>query len=233
MTNVTTTIAGLNCHGATIGDGGRFDLVLLHGYAMQGGDFAPFARSLGIPGRYFFPDAPNDVPGGGKSWWPVDQEQRMKSMAHGPRDLAQQDFPGRSAARATLRQFLDAISAGDSSRPLILGGFSQGGMLAADYALHCDAVIAGLVLLSSSRIALADWLPRSQRLRALPVFVSHGRGDSDLAFSAGEALHEFIRGAGARTVWHPFDGGHETPLHVWRELRRFLKTLDADLSRQN
>ncbi len=225
-------VAGLNCHSATIGDGGSFDLVLLHGYAMQGGDFAPFAQSLGIPGRYFFPDAPASVPGGGYSWWPIDQERRMMSLAGGPRDLAEQDPPGRSAARATLRQFLAGIGTADPSRPLLLGGFSQGGMLAVDYTVHCDAAIAGLVLLSSSRIALRDWQPRGQRLRALPVFISHGRGDHDLAFSAGQALHEFVRGAGARTVWCPFDGGHETPLNVWRELRRFLKTLNADLSRQ-
>ena len=230
---MTSPVAGLNCHSATIGDGGSFDLVLLHGYAMQGGDFAPFAQSLGIPGRYFFPDAPTDVPGGGHSWWPVDQELRMQSMARGPRDLAQQDPPGRSAARATLRQFLAGIGAGNPLRPLILGGFSQGGMLAVDYTVHCDAAIAGLVLLSTSRIALRDWQSRSQRLRALPVFLSHGRQDPDLSFSAGHALHEFIRAAEARTVWYPFDGGHETPLNVWRELRRFLKTLDADLSRQH
>lgn len=230
---MTTPAAGLNCHGATIGDGGHFDLVLLHGYAMKGGDFAPFAQSLGIPGRYFFPDAPISVPGGGNSWWPVDQERRMMSVALGARDFADQDPPGRSAARETLRQFLAGISADDPSRPLILGGFSQGGMLAVDYTVHGDAAMAGLVLLSSSRIALHDWQPRSQRLRALPVFVSHGRQDHDLAFSAGEALHEFIREAGARTVWCPFDGGHETPLSVWRELRRFLKTLDTVLGRQS
>jgi len=225
-------VAGLDCHSATIGDGSGFDLVLLHGYAMQGADFAPFAQSLGVPGRYFFPDAPVRVPGGGHSWWPIDQERRMQSLADGPRDFAQQDPPGRVAARATLEQFIDGIRGDDASRPLVLGGFSQGGMLAADYTVQSDAPIAGLVLLSSSRIAASDWKARRHRLSGLPVFVSHGRRDLDLAFSAGEALHDFAREAGARTVWCPFDGGHETPLNVWRELRRFLKALGTVPGRQ-
>jgi len=56
----------------------------------------------------------------------------------------------------------------------------------------------------------------------LPVLVSHGTHDPDLAFSAGEALRDFFRSSGARVTWQPFEGGHEIPLIVWRALRRFF-----------
>jgi phospholipase/carboxylesterase len=55
--------------------------------------------------------------------------------------------------------------------------------------------------------------------------VSHGRGDTDLAFAAGEALRDLLVSGGAAVTWVPFDQGHEIPLVVWRGLRKFLSTL--------
>jgi phospholipase/carboxylesterase len=62
-------------------------------------------------------------------------------------------------------------------------------------------------------------------LAGLPVLVSHGQADTDLAFDAGRALHDWLHEAGCRTRWLPFEGGHEIPLPVWREFRRFLRAL--------
>jgi phospholipase/carboxylesterase len=62
-------------------------------------------------------------------------------------------------------------------------------------------------------------------LRDFPVFISHGNTDSDLAFSAGERLRDFVLESSARLTWVPFEGGHEIPLVVWRGLRKFLASL--------
>jgi phospholipase/carboxylesterase len=72
---------------------------------------------------------------------------------------------------------------------------------------------------------LSEWLPHRDRLRDFPVFISHGNNDSDLAFSAGERLRDFVLEGPARLTWVPFEGGHEIPLVVWRGLRKFLATL--------
>jgi phospholipase/carboxylesterase len=71
-------------------------------------------------------------------------------------------------------------------------------------------------------MAQDEWLPLTNRLQGVPVFVSHGTQDLDLAFSAGEALRDFLSGAGANVTWIPFDGGHVIPLPVWRAFKRFL-----------
>jgi phospholipase/carboxylesterase len=63
------------------------------------------------------------------------------------------------------------------------------------------------------------------RLRGLPVLVSHGRADADLAFAAGERLRDLLAGGGADVTWVPFEQGHEIPLEVWRALRKFMTTL--------
>jgi len=208
--------------------GGGADTVLLHGYAMGPADLSPFARSLGLPGRYLFPQGPLQLGDARHAWWPRIQERR-RALHPGPRDLALEHPADLPRARQRLADFLRAVRGPQPARSLILGGFSQGAMLALDYALQAPPAagedLTALVLLSGSRIALADWSAQLPRLRDLPIFVSHGRRDGDLAFAAGEALVALLTAAAARVTWCPFDGSHEIPLGVWRQLKRFLQAL--------
>ncbi len=212
------TFGGLSA--ITIGDPDAATVVVvLHGREMCGSYLAPFAHSLGVQAYFVFPDAPLPC-ARGRSWWPVDSEARLRRLGGGPMDLWTMDPPGRAEARdrldALLRQF--------ASRRRVLVGFSQGGMLAMDYVLHGGRV-DGLALLSSTRIAFADWQPRLPRLAGLPVLVAHGRADDELSFAAGEELRDAATSGGAEVRWLPFDGGHQIPLVVWRGLRQFLQGL--------
>ena len=201
----------------TVGDANApLVVVMLHGRMMEGADLAPFARSLGTQAYFVFPDAPLRTGAHGFAWWPVESETRLRGR--GVRDLYELDPPGRCEARAALAALLSVFA---GPRRLVLAGFSQGGMLAMDYVLHGGKVDA-LVLLSSSRIAYADWKPRLPCLRSLPMLVAHGRADPELAFAAGEGLRDAAFTGGAHLTWLPFEGGHEIPLVVWRALRKFL-----------
>jgi len=86
----------------------------------------------------------------------------------------------------------------------------------------------GLVLLSGARVdaptlapTLAEPAARSI-LHDLPIFQSHGRGDRELSFAAASALRDELVTAGAAVQWWPFEGGHEIPLPVLRELKKFI-----------
>ena len=200
-------------------------LVLLHGYSMRPADLTPFTHSIGIPALFLLPQGPVVSPLGGHAWWSVDLESREAALSLGPRDLAD-DYPrGLAAARQQLQTFLDAVSSEFQPRRLVVGGFSQGGMLSLDWALRGTRSPDALMLLSASRIATREWEPHRNRLQGLPVFISHGTADQDLAFTAGECLRDLVLEAGARVFWVPFDGGHEIPLVVWRGLRKFLRAL--------
>jgi phospholipase/carboxylesterase len=221
-------IAGLRT--TAIGDpNAPMTLVLLHGYAMRPSDLSPFAHSIGIPAYFLLPQGPLASPDGGHAWWDVDLEARAAALAAGPRDLAN-DYPqGLTAARHQFGEFLAAVTAEVKPRRTVIGGFSQGGMLALDHVLRGNQLagtrVDGLALLSTSRLALQDWEPRRERLRHLPVFLSHGSTDRDLAFATGERLRDFLLESAAQLTWTPFDGGHEIPLVVWRGLRKFLAAL--------
>lgn len=224
------TFAGLHTTVVGTAETGQTVVVLLHGYDMKPSDLAPFAHSLKVPALFLLPQGPRTSPNGNHAWWDIDIEARAKALSFGPRDLAEEYPGGAPPAREQLRQFLEQITQQFQPSRLILGGFSQGGMLACDFLLQTRLLqtrtsVDALLLLSASRIRIQDWESRAQNLQDLPVFVSHGRADSDLAFAAGERLKTFAQAAGAQVSWIPFDGGHEIPLIVWRELRKFIGTL--------
>ncbi len=216
---------------STIGDlattivttGNSVDVVFLHGRAMEPRTLVPFAYSLRLNARWFFPQAPIGTADFGFSWWPVDETQRASALQRGPRDLVQTRPPGRSVARRKLSELLHEVRRECSTRPLILCGFSQGGMLACDTLLLETLNVEGLIVLSACRIALDEWTPRLSALKDLPVLMCHGIEDEDLAFSAGLSLRDLLIDAGAKVQWVPFEGGHEIPLPVWRHVRRFIQ----------
>ena len=221
MTEREVHLGGLRA--LTVGDDqAPLAVVVLHGRQMQASDLAPFAHSLGEPAYFVFPDGPVSGQSRGRAWWPVDSEARLRRLSAGPMELSAMTPEGRPEARAALDAVLRSLA-----RPTLLVGFSQGGMLAMDHVLHDGTRPAALALLSSTRIAIADWQPRADRLTGLPVLVAHGTRDAELAFQAGELLRDFAEAGGARVTWLPFDGGHELPLVVWRALRRQLQLLQV------
>jgi phospholipase/carboxylesterase len=203
-------------------------VVLLHGYMGEPDDLAPFARSLGVDARFSFPAGPVDLaPDGmrGRAWWRVDGDARTAALARGPRDLSRFAPEGLEAARALLGRVLDDLEREHPGLPLVLGGFSQGGMLSCDFALHTTRPLAGLVLFSSARITADAWRPLYATRAGLPLFASHGRADQDLSFAVAESLCDEVARSGWRVTWCPFDGGHEIPLVAWRAFKRWLTAI--------
>jgi len=203
----------------TVGDpSAPIAVIALHGREMCGADLSPFAVTLAKDAYWLFPDAPLAA-GRARTWWPIDSEQRIRALGQGPMELSAMDPPGRPEARA----FVDSI-VGSLAQPFVLAGFSQGGMLAMDYVLHGGRRPAALALLSTTRIALAEWTACAATgvLAGLPVLVAHGKDDAELAFAAGEQLRDFASANGAIVQWLPFDGGHQLPFVVWRALRKLL-----------
>lgn len=202
-------------------------VVLLHGYAMRAADLAPFPKAMRSSALFLLPQAPHPSPLGGYGWWDIDIDARANALQRGARDLAEEQPSGLAAAREQLDKFMTTARSAFSPQSVVLGGFSQGGMLACDYLLHQrSTAINGLFLLSASRLNIEQWRRHQARAQRLPVLISHGKTDADLSFAAGEALRDFFLAAEAHVSWVDFEQGHEIPFVVWRELRRFLKTYE-------
>lgn len=204
-------------------------VVLLHGFQMSADDLAPFGASMGLPAVFLFPDGPIDLlpdPSGRRrrAWWRIDTQARDAAIAAGlDRDLSDEVPAGLPDARARLVELLEQVAERWPGRPTFVGGFSQGAILTLDMVLRTGRRPTGLILLSGARVDAAAVRPLMARVAGLPVFHSHGSGDTELSFRAAERLSHELAAAGAGVVWRPFDGGHEIPLPVLRELKKFVR----------
>lgn len=203
-------------------------VILLHGWGARGDDLVGMARSLSVPsGTHFLvPEAPLDRPGGGRAWWHLDAN-RVRNAPPGGRDLSRDHPAGLDEARAAV----SAVVA-DAQRiyevpadRVVIGGFSQGAMLATDVALHADEALGGVFVLSGTPVAMDEWTPRMEAHPRVPFFVSHGRADPILPYAGAERLGEALRSAGHPVVFVPFEGRHAIPLPVRASLGDFLTRL--------
>jgi len=203
--------------------------VLLHGFGASGDDLVSLAGALGGPVRFVFPAAPlalGGMYGDARAWWLLDLARMEAELRSGvPRDRRDELPDGLPEARALVMQLIEQLQARYAMTPdqLVLGGFSQGAMLALDVALHRDVPPAGLILMSGTLTAESAWQPRMATLAGVPVMLSHGRQDGLLPFSVAELLRDRLTAAGAKVDWQPFSEGHEIPRSVLDAAGRLLR----------
>ncbi len=211
-------------------------IVLLHGFGAPGDDMVSLQDHLRAPlgARFVYPVGPMILAQLGvfesRAWWMIDLEKRAQEFAEGRSGAFTRDIPhGLKESRGLLMAMLGEMdrALGADPRRTVLGGFSQGAMLSCDVMLHTDRAFAGVVLLSGSLIARAEWLPRMPARKGLPIFQSHGTGDPLLPYSLAEQLRDHLRSAGLAVDWVPFRGGHEIPQHVLSKAGSFLNAVLA------
>ena len=217
--------------GGTDGKGGGEGplVVLLHGFGAPGDDLVPLWQELDAPRgtRFVFPEAPLSLQmghGEARAWWMLDLERRQRELAAGRSRELSRDVPkGLTEARALVMSMLDELDRRFGVKPMVLGGFSQGAMLACDVALHTTRPLAGLVLISGTLIARDEWTALLSKRKGLRVFQSHGSADPLLPFSMAEQLRDLFTQAGLSVEWVGFRGGHEIPGAVLAKLNVFLR----------
>jgi phospholipase/carboxylesterase len=219
-------LAGLTTH--IVGDtGAATTCVLLHGFGAPGDDLLGLSEMIDAPVRFVVPAAPLELGGlygDSRAWWLIDLARLEDDLRRGaPRDRRDEVPDGLQEARAQLIQLLDELERRLPPGPLVLGGFSQGAMLALDVALHRNAPPAGLVLMSGTMLAESTWQPRMASLAGVPVVLSHGRADGLLPFGTAELLRDRLTAAGALVDWQPFPGGHEIPPPALAAATRLLR----------
>ena len=221
------TWAGLSVRTAGAREKPTHVVVLMHGWGASGDDLVPLSQVLAAPGRLFvFPEAPLSTFGGGRAWWHLDLAKIEAARSRGEdRDLREEVPSGLPAVRATALALLSEIAKRTNlpMSSIVVGGFSQGAMLAADVTLAAEQKPRGLVMLSGTMVAEAQWRQGMATLpRDYPVFISHGTDDVVLPFRLAEGLSKTFESFTTNVKWVPFYGGHAIPQEVVQGLVAFL-----------
>lgn len=217
---------------ATIVSGGTGPptLVLLHGYGSSAERWAPFTGTIRWPagGRFVFPQGPErtvppDGPVDGRAWWRIDLASHIPRGKSIP-DLSNDRPPELKTAASLVVDVLTDRSSVPRG-PLVLGGFSQGGIVASEVAFRSRVRLSALILLSPTLVDEPSWEYHFRERRRMPVFIAHGRADTVFPFEVSDRYRQKLEAAGIPVTWCPFEGGHEIPAAVVVALNEFIDRL--------
>jgi len=185
-------------------------MIMLHGLgdSVEGHRWLP--EALNLPWlNYLLVNAPDEYYGG-YSWY----------------DFAGDIAPGVERSRKLLFTLLDGQPArGFPIEQIVLGGFSQGSLMAIDVGLRYPSRFAGIVGISGYVCApeqlVKELSPVAFQQRLL---LTHGTLDPMIPFNKVREQINFLKSAGLHIEWHEFVKAHtiagEPELAVIREFVR-------------
>ena len=209
------------CVEVTTGETPVGSVIWLHGLGADGHDFEPIVPELRLPAdlplRFVFPHAPMR---------PVTINGGMVMRAW--YDIVTLDAEGRADAAGVREStaILEALIAREQERgvaaeKIVIAGFSMGGAIAINTALHTTHALAGLLALSTY-LPLPDEVDGSSGNRDLPVFMAHGSFDPMLPMQWGRLSANKLEQTGFDVEWHEYPMAHAVCPQEIADIRDWL-----------
>ncbi|KAF3205505.1 hypothetical protein TWF106_000704 [Orbilia oligospora] len=138
---------------------------------------------------------------------------------------AKEDENGlKSSARILQGIITEQVELGIPSKRIILGGFSQGGVMSLLTGLTSEMSLGGIVALSS-------YLPMRDQVslmitdanRKTPIFMGHGKEDPVVKHAWGIMSRDLLLKQKCDVTWHEYDGlGHSVDPEEINTLERWI-----------
>lgn len=200
-------------------------IVFFHGYGADAQDL--FSLSEIIPTskkfNWYFPNGPLSVPIGmgwtGRAWWPIPLERYQQQ--NGSLDISEEVPVGIDKLAVEFKNWVKEKNI--DPKKLILGGFSQGGMLAFNLYLQMEVPPKGLIIMSSNLVNKVFLKTQFKETHKNQTYImSHGHQDPVLPIAGADRLQNFLNHAGMKGKFVRFQGGHEIPPPVIHEIGNYL-----------
>jgi phospholipase/carboxylesterase len=202
-------------------------VIFFHGYGADCNDLFPLGEVISTKKttNWLFPNGPLEVPIGpawtGRAWWPIDMMEIQRAMERGEhRDFSKEAPKGLDKAREKVMEMIKQLRV--PWNQIILGGFSQGAMLATDIYLRAPETPKGLVIMSGSLVTQDEWTPLIANRKGETFFQSHGQSDQVLGFKQAQKLETLLNQNGMKGSLLGFNGGHEIPQIVLQKISTYL-----------
>lgn len=162
---------------------------------------------------YIFPNAPIEMTIGpgmrGYAWTTI-----------GP-----DSSPGEAArAEAMLEALIEEVGRryGAGEGRMVLGGFSQGGMMTYRHGMPNPELFAGLAVLSGGVNGQDELRDRLPARRDQSIFISHGTEDGVIPVAEARRSLRFLQEEGYTPEYHEYAIGHEISQDVVQDLRTWI-----------
>ena len=196
-------------------------IILLHGFGAHMGDLATLAPAIDPQGYiYIFPNAP--IPfeiGPGATGYGWTYPRRI------PQELRRADDV--DSVVEMLATLVDEVTAHYQTEPgqVILGGFSQGGMMTYRYGLPNPDKFKGLVALSAVAPEADTMREKLPEDRSQPIFVAHGTADMVIEVQMARDTREFLQAEGYKPLYHEYPMAHEISQQTLTDLAEWIKSV--------
>ncbi len=190
-------------------------VVVMHGRGADMNDLADLAPMLDAAGgcRFVFPNASKPFepyPGMAMGWtwfegWPPNHESVVES-------------------RGEMLRFLDEVTQKypTPEGKLIVGGFSQGALMALDSGLRTTLKLAGIIVMSGG--LYEPDLPDLPSHAGLPVLIAHGTADEVVPVNYARRARRVLEDAGLDVEYHEYPMGHQVAAEEAAVVKAFLET---------
>lgn len=198
-------------------------VILLHGFGASMRDLVGLAPGIDQGGYlYLFPNAPIRM----------QFEYGMTGYAWTPSGGQPGGEDAATRAEELLAGFFDEAMErhGITEGGMVMGGFSQGGMMTYRYGLRRPEMFAGLIILSGrvpSPDILADNLPEH---RDQPIFVAHGTQDTVIGVEAARESRDFLTAQRYSPQYREYNMAHEISQDVMSDLVPWLHNVMPPLA---
>jgi len=181
-------------------------VVLLHGYGAPGTDLVALGEVIDAPPKtaFLFPEGPVLLEQGGRAWYRPSGEHLEET-------------------RTQIRKLIADITRSSPDCDIVLGGFSQGAILASNMLTEAENSRLKGVILYSPAFDLSH--PPSDSQPLPKILIAHGRSDRVLSFSESEKLRVELRTRGCEITWVPFEGEHTISTSAIAATGKFLRKL--------
>jgi phospholipase/carboxylesterase len=188
-------------------------VVMIHGRGADMNDLADLAPMLDAAGgcRFVFPNAAKPFepyPGMAMGWtwfegWPPDHESLVES-------------------REEMLRFLDEITQKypTPEGKLVVGGFSQGALMALDAGLRTTQKLAGIVVMSGG--LYEQDLPDLRTHAGLPILIAHGSADDVVPVTYARRARRALEDAGLNVEYSEYPMSHQVAAEEAAAVRNFL-----------
>lgn len=209
-------------------------VILCHGFGAPGDDLVPLASEMlqwkpeFSKVAFVFPAAPLVLDPGydARAWWMIDVDRLQHLIAVGEtRQMRTVDPPELPERRRQIEQIIQWVKKNWTLSPnkIVLGGFSQGSMLATDVALNSGDLLGGVIIWSGALICEDKWKVAAEKQKSLRVVQSHGQYDPILAFDGAVELKEMLSGAGHSVDFTAFPGPHTIPMEAFESAASMIQ----------
>jgi phospholipase/carboxylesterase len=205
-------------------------VIVLHGLGTNADDMAPLCEQFHVPNcRFVLPDAPLALPGypeGAYAWYNFQihdraEIEKSRDYLFKVMDRFSND-PNLRPAPGKLKE----------STPLIIMGFSQGGVMSLEAGLNYKGKIAGIISMSGYMPDPWATLTKAEASFDTPILLVHGTHDDVVPVDGSRHAAESLKKTGFTSVTlKEFPMGHQISEESLEAVRKFLSsTLKASPS---